>query len=129
MLCLMLALSTAPWRGSFRLTVQQAVDDGPGLLVRSGFTNTYSTCRCKVSESPKRGGVLNEPSAGERSVLPTFNQELTALRPRPFRITARAKPNAPTNSRVLVLASGTAAAGVTVKIPRPASLLSVRTPY
>jgi hypothetical protein len=95
----------------------------------AGFTNTYSTCRCKVSESPKRGGVLNDPSAGERSVLPTFNQELTALRPRPFRITARAKPNAPTNSRVLVLASGTAAAGVTVKIPRPASLLSVRTAY
>jgi hypothetical protein len=36
-LCLMLALSMAPWRVSFRLTVQQAVDDGPGLLVISGF--------------------------------------------------------------------------------------------
>jgi len=35
----MLALSTAPWRVSFRLTVQQAVDDGPGLLVISGFLN------------------------------------------------------------------------------------------
>jgi len=33
----MLALSMAPWRVSFRLTVQQAVDDGPGLLVISGF--------------------------------------------------------------------------------------------
>ena len=64
------------------------------------------------------------PARGKGRFLPTFNQELTALRPRPFRITARAKPNAPTNSRVLVLASGTAAAGVTVKIPRPASLLS-----
>jgi hypothetical protein len=37
----MLALSTAPWRVSFRLTVQQAVDDGPGLLVISGFLDTY----------------------------------------------------------------------------------------
>ena len=45
MLCLMLALSTTPWRVSFRLTVQQVVDDGPGLLVISGFLNAYPTFR------------------------------------------------------------------------------------
>jgi len=37
----MLALSTAPWRISFRLTVQQAVDDGPGLLVIRGFPDIH----------------------------------------------------------------------------------------
>ena len=45
-LCLMLAPIYDPWRVSFRLTVQQAVDDGPGLLVISG---EGSTGRCNTT--------------------------------------------------------------------------------
>jgi hypothetical protein len=60
-LCLMLALSTAPWRPSFRLTVQQAVDDGPGLLVISGFLNTcpIETLRVFRGSTQEADGTLN----------------------------------------------------------------------